>query len=246
MPPNRPFFLTGNATFDGNFWIAVHFPKTQDNWAYSAFLGALENMGFTSAWLDGGESNAEDAAALFRWIYNNGLFDMAWDIGDVKFTTAEPRYATWLLCDGTLYVDTDYPDLYARIGTTYNQGGDPSGHFRVPDMRGRVAAMTNNSSGVLPSWADAPGGTGGESTHQLTVMELASHTHADAGHVHGGIPTFIDIIALTGEEPVSLEVPLVSTNTATGFASLATTGGDTAHNTVQPTMALACYILAAF
>jgi len=244
MPLNFPYFQTGNAILDGNFWVSIQFPKSQDNWLFSEFLGALENMGYTSAWIEFGESTAEDAAQQFRYIMNNGIFDMAWDIGDIKFTTAPPRYATWLLCDATLYIGSDYPDLFARIGTTYNQPGDPSTSFRTPDMRGRVVAMTDNSSGRSP-WATSPGATAGESAHTLTVSEIPSHTHSDLGHTHSEGTATPTVINGGLEAPAASAFPSVGI-TGIGNANIQSTGGDGAHNNVQPSMALACYILAEF
>lgn len=46
--------------------------------------------------------------------------------------------ANWLLCDGTLYAQAAQPALFAVIGLTFIQGGDPPGFFRVPDCRGRI------------------------------------------------------------------------------------------------------------
>lgn len=42
--------------------------------------------------------------------------------------------AGWLICDGTVYSISDYPELAARLGNTY--GGDGVTTFAVPDDRG--------------------------------------------------------------------------------------------------------------
>jgi microcystin-dependent protein len=243
---NPPWFTTGDAfSTDSFFWVGIRFPTSQGNWVFGQFLAGLWNMASYDAWVTGGETTPEEAYLIFRDIFNNRIVDMPWSIGDIKFTGAPPDSATWLLCDGSLYEQSDYPDLYARIGTTFNTGGEGPTQFRVPDMRGRVAAMTDNSAGVSP-WATAPGATAGEVNHTLVVSEMPSHNHSDSGHVHGGVPILTDLVALTGEEPVSFQVPLVSANTASGSANITNTGGDGAHNNVQPSMALACYILAAY
>jgi microcystin-dependent protein len=257
---NPPFFYTGNSFSDSFFWIAVRFPNSQDNWLFSTFLGALYNMGELDAWVTQGETTSQEAASIFRDIFDNRIRDMPWSIGDVKFTGAEPDSGVWLLCDGANYSETVYANLFARIGTTFNTGGEPSGTFRVPDMRGRAPVMTNNFSGRLPSWADSPGGSGGESTHVLTTAELASHGHTNTPHTHTLTPHThsegnATLASASPPVPPAVVPSAVPSVGITGAASdgitsdgisIDNTGDDTAHNNVQPSMALACYILADF
>lgn len=42
----------------------------------------------------------------------------------------------YLLCDGTVISTSTYSNLFATIGGTYNIGGEISGTFRLPDLRG--------------------------------------------------------------------------------------------------------------
>ena len=58
----------------------------------------------------------------------------------------------WLLCDGRTLQSDRYPELYAAIGTTYGQ--NKPGSFKLPDLRGRVAAGAN-ASNALASKAGA-------------------------------------------------------------------------------------------
>jgi hypothetical protein len=57
---------------------------------------------------------------------------------------------TWLPCDGSIYSTTDYPALYAEIGTQYSTGL-PLTQFQVPDMSIRV--VTSNICNPLPAYA---------------------------------------------------------------------------------------------
>lgn len=124
-----------------------------------------------------------------------------------------------------------YDRLFARIGTTYGVG-DGSTTFNLPDLRGYVVAGKDDMGGVaagnltVGSAAGLDGTvlgqTGGVEEHQLTIAELAAHTHTvDRGTVVG-----------TGEARVA------RANTATGSIDTGSTGGDTAHTNVQPTIIL--------
>ena len=103
--------------------------------------------------------------------------------------TASPAVDGFVLCDGQLLSRTDYPDLFAVIGTTY--GNTTGANFRVPDLRGRVGLGADNMGGssanrVTAGAADVLGGAAGAETHTLVTAELASHTHTGPSHSHAG------------------------------------------------------------
>lgn len=76
-----------------------------------------------------------------------------------------------LLCDGRDVARTDWPDLFAAIGTTYGSSGSTT--FKLPDARARFPLAV----GTLPSGASvALGATGGEEKHELAGLEIA-HKH---------------------------------------------------------------------
>lgn len=135
----------------------------------------------------------------------------------------------WLLCYGQAISRTTYSDLFSAIGTTWGSG-DGSTTFNVPDLRGRLVAGADNmggsAAGRLGSGATGGitgsatvGATGGEQSHQLTTAELAAHTHGNAGGQ----------TALGGSGGGS------SLYGSPGTGTTSSTGGDVAHNNVQPT-----------
>ena len=75
--------------------------------------------------------------------------------------------AGWILCDGANYPVTQYPDLYAAIGTGY--GGTAGVNFNVPDMRDMFPVGAGTSYAV--------NATGGANTVALAVGHLAAHNH---------------------------------------------------------------------
>ena len=136
----------------------------------------------------------------------------------------------WLFCYGQAISRTTYADLFTAIGTTFGTG-DGSTTFNVPDLRGRVIAgkddmgatsadrLTNQSGGLD---GDTLGATGGAETHTLLEAELPAHTHSVPSG-GGGASNY----ALGGPAG-SFSVPQTT----------GSTGGDTAHNNVQPTIIL--------
>lgn len=245
LPKERKYFVTGNTVFETRIPCLVLIPRSQDNWVYFTFFGALEYMSRVASWFTGGETTPEEAAAIFDTVYNEARA-MLFIIGMISdFAAPLPDDSGWIQCDGSVYAETALPDLFAAIGTTYNTGGEGSGNFRVPDLRGRVRATINSGETRLPSWADDPGGTGGESEHTLTVSELAAHTHTDSGHTHVEGNTTPTAITIGPGAPAPAAIGAVGV-TGSGSAAISTDGGDTAHNNVQPTMTLYTYILAFF
>ena len=81
----------------------------------------------------------------------------------------------WLLCDGSSFSVTSYPELFDVIGTTY--GYDDDRNPKLPDLRGRVAVGKKDATSADDTEFSSLGKTGGEKTHTLTVDEMPSHNH---------------------------------------------------------------------
>lgn len=137
----------------------------------------------------------------------------------------------WLLCYGQSLSTTTYADLFGAIGYTYGGSGSS---FNLPDLRGRTIAgqddmggssanrLTNQSGGLN---GDTLGATGGSETHTLTTSEIPAHTHGTQYRTHDTSP------GAGGEES---DLVRDGTNTR----NTTSTGGDGAHNNVQPTIIL--------
>lgn len=99
-------------------------------------------------------------------------------IGEIKIWPIAAPPNRFLNCDGSLYGRSDFPALFAAIGTTFNQPGDPGTGFRVPDGRGRTIMGVDGSAGRL-SANDTLGKSGGKETAALSVSNLPVHNHPD-------------------------------------------------------------------
>jgi microcystin-dependent protein len=71
----------------------------------------------------------------------------------------------FLLCDGSSYTTTNYPNLFTLIGYTYGGSGST---FNVPDLRDKRGYMDSNSS---------LGTISGVNSIILNNSQLPQHTH---------------------------------------------------------------------
>lgn len=161
--------------------------------------------------------------------------------------------AGWLLCDGAAVSRTTYATLFAVIGTIWGPG-DGATTFNLPNMNGRTAIGTGSYidpvSGVVSrSLAEV----GGAEKHVLITNELASHNHTQNAHTHTvtdpshthtlTTPIYLDgdgasfySVSNTGTA-LSNDLLSASTTGITNQSTTATnnaTGGDVAHNNMQP------------
>lgn len=102
--------------------------------------------------------------------------------GCIKLWSGQEPPEGYILCDGRALKISEYDNLYAVIGKTYNDGVSAggtvyetqSGYFRIPDLRGRFVVGTWEESAEY----NKNGRTGGENKHELTGGELPSHKHS--------------------------------------------------------------------
>ena len=137
----------------------------------------------------------------------------------------------WLLCNGQAVSRTIYSELFNVLGTTWGTG-DGKTTFNLPSKLGLVTVGKNSSDTSF----NTLGKKGGEKTHKLTVSELASHTHG-----HRVVKQLWTQIA---NKDADSDLPRAITNDGNnrGWSEYVTggncanqnTGGDTAHNNLQP------------
>lgn len=123
--------------------------------------------------------------------------------GEVKLwpnsVLPEIDYGHWVWADGSIYAIADHPIAASHIGSQWRTFGgisDPgAGNFRVPDLRGLVAAgldqMPGGSAGRANRMTRAEAITlakmTGEERHKLVIAEHARHSHGGSVSVGGSI-----------------------------------------------------------
>ena len=114
--------------------------------------------------------------------------------------------------------------MFAVIGTLFGSG-DGTTTFNLPDFRGRFPIA---KTGISEDEFEATGTEGGEKEHQLTVDELAVHSHNYlAGNV-GVSQTTINY------EPGAVPISVVTGVTPGTLSETGITGSSVPHNTLPP------------
>lgn len=130
----------------------------------------------------------------------------------------------FILADGTAKSRATYDRLFNVFGTTYGNG-DGSTTFGIPDLRGRIIVSPDRGANRVAA-NNALGQSGGEEKHTLTVNEMPAHTHPLGVN---GTNTINDIALVTG---------LAQRNFGAVTIFMNPTGGDQAHNNMQPYIVL--------
>ena len=92
----------------------------------------------------------------------------------------------WLLCDGSVIEQEDYPELFEVLAGNY--GIISREEIRLPDLRGKVTIGKDSSDEDF----DTLGKTGGEKTHNLTIDELPLDSFNSTGNSSGSW-TFVGV-----------------------------------------------------
>lgn len=211
----------------------------------------------------GGGVVSADTGNQARLGSDNFIYVPALPAGTVQMFAGSVTPTGWLLCDGSAVSRTTFAALFAAIGTNYGIG-DGSTTFSLPDGRGRTPIGAGQGTGLTNR---ALGARVGEEAHQLTIAELAAHTHLQNAHNHtqnahthtevahahtanqvGGSSTPGIAQTSPGTPGSAVQVGAATSSvaaginpaTATNIAATAVNqnaGSDTPHNNMQPSLA---------
>lgn len=184
------------------------------NWFVLEFLDCLRLMNEPDNWTTEGSVTIEQATDAAKWMNIGVGYMIGWIFPCITATVPDNA----LLCDGATYLKADYPDLYALLDAAYIIDANS---FMVPDLRGKTMIGASASHAV--------GSSGGEENHQLTEAEMPSHIHTTGSSLSS-------LAVMPGEGPVLTPNPLP--------AYTGSTGGDGAHNNMQPYHALRYCVIA--
>ena len=140
-----------------------------------------------------------------------------------------PRH--WAKCDGSALTTAQNPTLYGAIGTTY--GSPAAGSYNLPNIIGRVVIGAGQGPGL--SLRDR-GETGGVAEVTLLAAQMPAHNHRLRANVTD--PGDVNVPSPSGRLAVSTGGTFyqASSNGTLASNALGSTGGNTAHNNMQPSL----------
>lgn len=204
---------------------AISIPDSVD--FFAILKGAIDELRFSSNFEEFGSLSPSEVADAFAVAFDTigvctGGSRMTGEV--IAYATSDAPDGT-LACDGATYLRVDYPNLYSVLASAFIQDSD---HFSVPDLRGRSIIGIGTGAGLT---ARAMNDDGGEETHGLSVSELPAHSHK---RNPGGSAEF----TLLYDFSVSDNAWLSGSAKTILPTDTGETGGDTAHNTMHPFLAL--------
>lgn len=138
----------------------------------------------------------------------------------------------YLLCQGQSLLRTEWPDLFAVIGTTY--GAADATTFSLPNLTDRVPLGAGSAG-------RGRGAVGGAESVTLTTAQIPAHTHGSTGaHTHT-VPShnaIEDVAAGTTATAADQVISGTQTSDSAGAHTHASVGGGGAHENMQPWVAL--------
>jgi len=183
-------------------------------------------------WYKQSASNCNDHIG---WHYYN-TSTSAWEplrsgppIGSISMWYTSTPPTDWLICDGTTFSATDYPDLNTLLGGN-----------TLPDLKGRMPIGVGQQSNTKwDSTAEtytangtdfALAGSGGTEDHKLLEAEIPSHDH--------GMPTGTNEMRTTTNTLGGSNDHAISGGGNVGKETFTAFGGTSPHNNLPPYLAL--------
>jgi microcystin-dependent protein len=154
-------------------------------------------------------------------------------LGEIRMFCGNFAPAGWALCNGQLLPISQNTALFSILGTTY--GGNGLNNFALPDLRQRFPMHAGTGPGLTPRDL---GEQGGEQTTTLTAAQMPSHSHGmTAANATASVQAPANAMLA---KPVTISAPYhdPAALAPSPAGPLGTAGAGSAHNNLQPYLAV--------
>lgn len=223
-------FQTGNGVSDDRIIVGLELVDVA--WFKAAFMRAISYMCDENNWIDQGDAGIDYARDKANEMLESVTFNMkALDIGSVVMWMDNTIPLGYRVCNGQAISRTTFQALFDLWGVQFG-AGDGSTTFNLPDLRDRSPMGVHLTVGL--------GNTAGEAEHQLTPLEMPSHTHTFIGDQHNHLVDQYN--GVPGGTTPRFSMPngglaaVRSTGSTYASGTNETAGGDGAHNNIHPVL----------
>jgi microcystin-dependent protein len=178
----------------------------------------------------GGAAVALGGTALTRGRAEASAIDPY--LGEIMLFAGSYAPRGWAPCNGQLLPINQNQGLFSLLGTYY--GGNGQTTFALPDLRGRAPIHVGQGPGLTDRTL---GEQGGEETHLLTVEEMPAHTHLASAYSGNGTSASPAGL-LPARDPSGTPHYGAGADVTLSPGAIGVTGGNQAHNNMQPFLAL--------
>lgn len=157
-------------------------------------------------------------------------------IAEIRIFAGDFAPRGWAFCDGQLLPIANNTALFSLIGTVY--GGDGRNTTALPNMKGRAPMEQGRGPGLT---ARRLGEELGSSTVTLNESQIPSHNHPVRANLSPGdeaVPSNATSLSATGGRGDALYSAGTSNLVPLADETLQASGGNQAHDNMQPYLAL--------
>jgi microcystin-dependent protein len=154
-------------------------------------------------------------------------------VGEVRMFAGNFAPRGWAMCQGQILSISQNAALFSLLGTNF--GGNGTSTFALPNLQGSVPMHQGNGPGLTPR---VVGEVGGEQPVTLLQTEMPAHNHVVNADTGGGTQASpiggVWAEAKKGKNAANHYAPSSGSNVAMSTGALSATGGNLAHNNMQP------------
>jgi microcystin-dependent protein len=202
-------------------------------WQYVACMSILDQFSPLYYWMNDqaalDQAEQDDLDAQLGLVQDQLMTPITGLIMPICTGTLPPGT---LLCDGSIYLRTDYPALYDAIEPGYRIDADS---FAVPNLQDRFVM------GAGPDHSAAA--TGGSFSLTQTIAQMPNHSHSTDPHTHSEIGA-VNVVINGGLEAPASAATAFPTTTGLATVTVHDTGGGDAMNITNAFIALRYVVVA--